>query len=94
MINDHMKIEIRRIYDQDQTEAYRILVDRLWPRGIAKKDAHWDLWQKDIGPSHELRKWFGHDPTKFAEFCDRYHRELDQKSRFVEHRLWMLTVLL
>ena len=77
------EIEIRRIYEKDQTEAYRILVDRIWPRGISKKEANWDLWFKEIGPSHELRKWFAHDPEKFAEFCIRYHKELDEKAPIV-----------
>lgn len=70
-------IMLRRVYDaptpQDGT---RILIDRLWPRGISKERAHIDLWLKEIAPSHELRTWFGHDPAKFTEFRRRYEAEL------------------
>ncbi len=57
-------------------DGYRVLVDRLWPRGLRKADAHIDAWLKDVAPSHELRRWFGHDPDRFDEFRERYQREL------------------
>lgn len=57
-------------------DGHRVLVDRLWPRGVRKADAHIDEWRKDVAPSHELRRWFGHDPERFAGFRDRYRREL------------------
>ena len=70
-------LQIKRIYDEPSaTDGYRILVDRLWPRGIAKERAALDLWLKEIAPSRELRVWFGHDPAKFAEFRERYLEEL------------------
>ncbi len=60
----------------EKTDGYRILVDRLWPRGISKEKAQIDLWLKSVAPSNELRKWFGHDPERFAEFSERYRAEL------------------
>ncbi|MCI1650558.1 DUF488 domain-containing protein [Bifidobacterium tibiigranuli] len=77
-----MSIAIKRIYDAvddsaDSDDGYRVLVDRLWPRGISKVKARLDLWLKEIGPSTELRKWFGHDPERFEEFRSRYIQELD-----------------
>ena len=57
-------------------DGHRVLVDRLWPRGVRKADAHIDEWLKDVAPSHELRRWFGHDAERFAEFRERYRREL------------------
>lgn len=74
-----MELKIKRIYDPVDTEdGMRILVDRLWPRGISKVNARLDLWLKDIGPSSELRKWFNHDPDKFNEFKTKYEAELDE----------------
>jgi uncharacterized protein YeaO (DUF488 family) len=71
------RLEIRRIYDRGAaTDAYRVLVDRLWPRGIAKADAPIDEWAKELAPSTELRRWYGHDPAKFDEFARRYRDEL------------------
>jgi uncharacterized protein YeaO (DUF488 family) len=69
---------VRRIYDDDDdTErGYRVLVDRLWPRGIRREDAALDQWAKDLAPSAELRRWYGHDPAKFEQFARRYRREL------------------
>jgi len=76
-----MKIRIKRVYEQpDQHDGRRILVDRLWPRGLTKEKASVDLWLKDIAPSTELRKWFGHDPGKWAEFKGRYLAELKGNS--------------
>lgn len=71
------KIAIKRVYDEpSESDGKRILVDRLWPRGLTKEKAKVDIWLKDIGPSNELRKWFGHDPDKWAEFQSRYAQEL------------------
>ncbi len=71
-------IKIKRIYDKPSVDdGKRILVDRLWPRGISKDKAQVDHWEKDIAPSHELRKWFNHTPEKWEEFKKRYFRELD-----------------
>lgn len=70
-------LKIKRIYEQpEKLDGYRILVDRLWPRGVSKEDAHLDLWLKDVAPSPDLRKWFNHDPEKFKEFSERYTNEL------------------
>lgn len=62
----------------------RVLVDRIWPRGVSKQDAHLDHWLKDVAPSNELRKWFGHDPDKWSEFKRRYFTELDSAPEAVE----------
>ncbi|RII29207.1 MAG: hypothetical protein CXR31_02220 [Geobacter sp.] len=71
-------VKLKRIYDAPAPDdGRRVLVDRLWPRGIAKDEARLDDWLKEIAPSDELRKWFGHDPTKWEEFRERYRAELD-----------------
>jgi uncharacterized protein YeaO (DUF488 family) len=71
-------IQVKRIYDdRSPDDGYRVLVDRLWPRGVTKEAAHIDLWLRDIAPTTELRKWFGHEPGKWPEFRERYLRELD-----------------
>lgn len=70
-------IELKRVYEPwAQSDGKRILVDRLWPRGVTKEKAHLDVWLKAIAPSTELRKWFGHDPDKWEEFQQRYRAEL------------------
>ncbi len=70
-------IRIKRAYEEpDREDGTRILVDRLWPRGLTKEKARVDLWLKDVAPSTELRKWFAHDPGKWAEFQSRYLEEL------------------
>lgn len=70
-------LRIKRIYDAPEaTDGYRILVDRLWPRGVSKERAALDLWLKDIAPSPDLRTWFGHKPDRFDEFIERYRLEL------------------
>lgn len=75
-----MHIAIKRAYEPPTaTDGFRILVDRLWPRGLSKQSAHIDLWLKEIAPSTELRKWFAHDPAKWAEFQRRYRAELKPK---------------
>lgn len=72
-----MKIKIKRVYEKSGKEdGVRILVDRLWPRGLTKEKAGIDVWLKEIAPSTELRKWFGHDPDKWKEFQKRYRQEL------------------
>jgi uncharacterized protein YeaO (DUF488 family) len=74
-----MKIKIKRVYEKpDKEDGVRILVDRLWPRGLTKEKASIDLWLKDIAPSTELRKWFGHDSEKWKEFRKRYRHELKE----------------
>ena len=73
-----MSISIKRIYEMpESTDGTRILVDRLWPRGITKAEAKIDLWLKEAAPSTELRKWFGHDPARWHEFRERYFKELE-----------------
>lgn len=80
-----MHIYLKRAYDQPKlTDGKRILVDRLWPRGLTKEDAAIDLWAKDIAPSSELRKWFSHDPAKWEEFQVRYRQELDSMPSIVK----------
>jgi len=72
-----MNIRIKRVYEEpDASDGKRILVDRLWPRGLTKEKARVDRWLKDVAPSTELRKWFAHDPAKWAEFRTRYLEEL------------------
>jgi uncharacterized protein YeaO (DUF488 family) len=75
-----MNLKIKRVYDAPASEdGTRILVDRLWPRGLTKERAHVDLWLKQVAPSTELRKWFAHDPAKWTEFKTRYRAELKSK---------------
>lgn len=71
-----------RVYTDDDRRAgeYRVLVDRLWPRGVSKQSIDFDLWAKEVAPSSELRRWYGHDPERFAEFRRRYRAELDDRS--------------
>jgi uncharacterized protein YeaO (DUF488 family) len=70
-------IELARIYySPARRGTYRVLVDRLWPRGVSKEDAALDEWAKDVAPSDELRRWYAHDPAKFGEFASRYRAEL------------------
>ena len=72
-----MEIQIKRAYEKpSKQDGKRILIDRLWPRGITKVDAKIDIWLKDIAPSSELRKWFGHDPKRWDEFKSRYLKEI------------------
>ena len=74
-----MTIRLKRVYEApSKADGTRILVDRLWPRGLSKEKAHVDLWLKEVAPSTDLRKWFAHDPAKWAEFQTRYHAELKQ----------------
>jgi len=72
-----MTIKLKRVYEQPDTkDGERVLVDRLWPRGLTKEKARVDLWLKEIAPGTELRRWFGHDPAKWTEFKRRYRAEL------------------
>jgi uncharacterized protein YeaO (DUF488 family) len=82
-------IRVERIYDNPKgnSDSFRILVDRLWPRGLSKDKVRFDLWQKEITPSDSLRKWFGHDKKKWNEFKQRYFKELDKKSDLVNQTL-------
>ena len=78
-------IKLKRVYETPiKADGFRILVDRLWPRGIAKEKARVDLWLKDIAPSTELRTWFSHDPVKWDAFQERYAQELSQKQHTLE----------
>jgi uncharacterized protein YeaO (DUF488 family) len=78
-------IKIKRVYDPvSRGDGKRILVDRLWPRGLRKENAKIDEWLKEIAPSNQLRKWFGHDPAKWPEFRKRYAAELAKNSELLE----------
>ncbi|MCI0541573.1 MAG: DUF488 domain-containing protein [Verrucomicrobiales bacterium] len=73
-------IQVKRVYEKpSRTDGLRVLVDRLWPRGLTKERAAVKLWLKDLAPSTELRKWFGHDPAKWKQFQARYRKELQGK---------------
>lgn len=75
-----MNLKIKRVYEHpEKDDGVRVLVDRLWPRGLTKERAAVDLWLKDVAPSTELRKWFGHDPAKWEQFQIRYRKELTEK---------------
>jgi uncharacterized protein YeaO (DUF488 family) len=70
-------VRLKRVYEPPEpSDGYRVLIDRLWPRGVSKEQAHLDQWVRDLAPSSELRRWFGHDPAKFDEFRRRYRTEL------------------
>jgi uncharacterized protein YeaO (DUF488 family) len=76
---------IKRVYDAAKPDdGFRILVDRLWPRGLSKAKLKMDLWMRDIGPSDDLRRWFSHDPEKWLEFKRRYFKELNGKQEMIE----------
>jgi uncharacterized protein YeaO (DUF488 family) len=80
-----MNIKIKRIYDDaEAADGYRILVDRLWPRGISKENAKLAYWAREISPSNELRKWYQHDADKWEEFKRRYFREIESKPETLE----------
>ena len=75
-------VRVKRVYEPvSPDDGERVLVDRLWPRGVSKAAAHLDEWDKDVAPSDELRRWYGHDPAKFAEFRRRYADELREPER-------------
>ncbi|HKF89180.1 MAG TPA: DUF488 family protein [Propionibacteriaceae bacterium] len=76
------KVQVRRVYDEpEDSDGARVLVDRIWPRGMTKARAALDEWCSDVAPSTELRKWYSHDPAKFEEFTRRYGAELEQAER-------------
>ncbi len=78
-------IKIKRVYEKPEKEdGTRILVDRIWPRGLSKKSAKVKFWLKDIAPSSDLRKWFGHDPKKWSRFKKRYKKELEEKKGIIK----------
>ena len=80
-----MNVHIKRAYEPPaKKDGTRILVDRLWPRGLSKEKAGIDIWLKEIGPSTELRKWFGHDPEKWTEFRTKYRAQLKDKKEMIE----------
>jgi uncharacterized protein YeaO (DUF488 family) len=82
----HKNIKLKRAYDRPSPDdGVRILVDRLWPRGVKKATAAIDHWMKEIAPSTELRHWFGHDPSRWEEFRRRYAGELRQHQKEVDH---------
>lgn len=77
-----MSVRVRRVYDPVEDDGgQRVLVDRLWPRGLSRSKARIDEWCKDVAPSTELREWYGHDPAKYDEFARRYRSELDDPVR-------------
>jgi uncharacterized protein YeaO (DUF488 family) len=79
-----MEIKLKRVYEKpDEKDGFRILVDRLWPRGLTKEKAAVDLWLKNIAPTTELRKWFNHDPEKWKEFQNRYIKEVEENKEAV-----------
>ena len=83
-----MRIELKRAYDRPApTDGRRFLIDRVWPRGILRKEMHLDDWLRDLAPSAALRKWFAHDPEKWSAFKDRYFLELDEQSEAVDRLL-------
>ncbi|MGE0282492.1 MAG: DUF488 domain-containing protein [Rhizobiaceae bacterium] len=87
-----MKLHIKRAYDAPSSDdGFRVLVDRLWPRGLSKASAHIDLWAKEVAPSTELRKWFAHDPEKWLGFRERYLAELDANRLAVDSLLARLS---
>lgn len=78
-------VRIKRIYDAPaRSDGYRILIDRIWPRGISKQRTKLDVWLPELAPRAELRKWFGHDPARWQEFRRRYRAELARKAPLIE----------
>jgi uncharacterized protein YeaO (DUF488 family) len=74
-------IQLKRVYDKaEPADGYRVLIDRIWPRGVSRERASLDEWARELAPSDELRRWFGHDPTRFDEFRARYRDELASRS--------------
>ncbi len=85
MAESQAHIQVKRIYEAaDAADGKRVLVDRLWPRGISKERAALDEWCRQIAPSTELREWYAHDPARFAEFTERYRAELGEPERAAE----------
>ena len=83
-----MQFATKRIYEPtSQADGFRVLVDRLWPRGIKKEKAAIDLWAKDLAPTPEMRKWFSHEPQRFEEFIKRYRQQLDSLSQPIQEMI-------
>jgi uncharacterized protein YeaO (DUF488 family) len=83
-----MKIQTKRVYDRpSEDDGFRVLVDRVWPRGLSKDKLRLDLWLKDAAPSADLRKWFGHEPARWTAFRDRYFSELQAQQQAVQQLL-------
>jgi len=77
-------IKVKRVYEKpERDDGWRVLVDRLWPRGMKKEAAHLDAWLKEVAPSNALRKWFGHDPEKWGEFQKKYRVELRKQKELI-----------
>lgn len=86
-----MTIRLKRAYEPpEDTDGLRVLVDRLWPRGISKDATRLDFWAKEVSPSNELRKWYSHDPDEWPVFLRRYYTELDRKSAEVKKLVAMM----
>ena len=86
-----MKIHIKRVYDTvEKTDGSRVLVDRVWPRGLSKEKVKADLWLKDAAPSTELRKWFSHDPSRWETFKKRYFVELKENADVIDQLLELI----
>jgi uncharacterized protein YeaO (DUF488 family) len=85
-----VNVRLKRAYEPaEASDGYRVLIDRIWPRGVTREDAHLDEWARELAPSSELRTWFGHDPARFEEFQRRYTEELahqDEKLRELRRR--------
>jgi uncharacterized protein YeaO (DUF488 family) len=87
-----VSIAVKRVYEPAaKSDGYRVLVDRVWPRGLNKDDAALDVWAKDLAPSATLRKWFGHEPSRWEGFRHRYAAELDSRASFWEPLLVQAT---
>jgi uncharacterized protein YeaO (DUF488 family) len=85
-----MSLHVRRAYDKpDRSDGYRVLIDRVWPRGVSRSKLRLDVWAKEVAPSTALRKWFNHDPARWGEFKQRYFRELtgEEKAPVIESLL-------
>jgi uncharacterized protein YeaO (DUF488 family) len=88
MMNNYNTIEVKRVYvEKSKEDGERILVDRLWPRGLSKEKAGIAIWMKEISPSTELRQWYEHDPVKWPKFKEKYFVELDNNKAYVDKLL-------
>ncbi len=82
-----MVLRVKRVYEEpEEDDGERILVDRIWPRGLSKDKARLSDWRKELAPSNDLRKWFGHDRERWEEFKERYHAELEEAGKLEEVR--------
>ncbi len=88
-----MEIRVKRIYEPpEQADGYRLLVDRLWPRGVSREGTSLDTWMREVAPSSELRRWFGHDASRWQEFKRRYAVELDTRQDLVAEILTLARI--